>query len=83
MFFERDTNFPGGFIEHKHVLKRRVYQFVEQTLYYLRTDTNFPRNHYLILKHQEPLFIIEQISIFPGASIFSSKTDIHFPGSPI
>ena len=55
-------NFPGGLIE-KTCFSRRFYVFVEQTLISYQTDTNFPRNPYLVLKHYK----------FPGASIFSSN----------
>ena len=51
---------------------RRFYLFIEQTLLSHQTDTNFPRNPYLVLEHirifQEPLFF--------------HRTDIRFPGSP-
>ena len=67
-----DTNFSGGFIE-KTCFSRRFYLFVEQTLLSHRTDTNFPRNSYLVL---------EQIQIFQEP-LFSHRTDTHFPGSPI
>ena len=67
MFFEQTRIFQEGYS------KRRFYLFVEQTLLSYRTDTNFPRNPYLVLEHirifQEPLF--------------SHRTDTHFPGSPI
>ena len=59
MFFEQTRIFQEGSICSSNVL--------------YRTDTNFPRNPYLILEHirifQEPLFC--------------HRTDTHFPGSPI
>ena len=67
-------NFPGGSIcsTKRHVFSRRFYLFVKQTLLSHRTDINFSRNPYLVLKHiqifQEPLF--------------SHQTDPHFPGFP-
>ena len=80
----KDMFFPGGFIKHRHVLSRRVYLFVEQTLSH-RTDTNFPRNP-LVLEHirifQEPLFS-HRTDINFQELLFSHRTDIHFPGSPI
>ena len=73
MFFEQTQIFQVG-SSKRHVLSRtRFYLFVELTLLSHQTDTNFPRNPYLVLEHiqifQEPLF--------------SHRTDIHFPGSPI
>ena len=72
MFFEQTQIFQEGYSK-RHVFSRRFYLFVEQTLLSHRTDTNFPRNPYLVLKHilifQEPLF--------------SHRTDTHFPGSLI
>ena len=60
-------NFSGGFIE-KTCFSRRFSLFVEQTLLSHRTDANFPRNSYLVLKRiqifQELYFLIEQILIF-------------------
>ena len=46
----------GGLIiicsSNRHVFSRKVYLlFVEQTLLSHQTDTNFPRNTYLVLKH--------------------------------
>ena len=79
-----DMNFPGGSIcsSNRHEFSRRAYRkdmffqggsylFVEQTLLSHRTDTNFPRNPYLVLKQifQEPLF--------------SHRADTYFLGSPI
>ena len=72
MFFEQTRIFQES-LSKRHVFSRRFYLFVEQTLLSHRTDTNFPRNPYLVLEHlrffQEPLF--------------SHRTDTHFPGSPI
>ena len=72
MFFEQTRIFQEG-LSKRHVFLRRFHLFVEQTLLTHRTDTNFPRNPYLVLEHiqifQEPLF--------------SHRTDTHFPGSPI
>ena len=72
MFFEQTRNFQEG-LSNRRVFSRRAYLFVEQTLLSHRTDTNFPRNPYLVLEHirifQEPLF--------------SHRTDIYFLGSPI
>ena len=72
MFFEQTQIFQEG-LSKRHVFSRRFYLFVEQTLLSHRTDTNFPRNPYLVLEHirifQEPLF--------------SHRADTHFPGSPI
>ena len=70
MFFEQTQIFQEG-LSKRHVFSRRFYLFVEQTLLSHRTDTNFPRNPYLVLEHirifQEPLF--------------SHRTDTHFPGA--
>ena len=60
MFFEQTQIFQEG-LSKRHVFSRRVHLFVEQTLLLShRTDTNFPRNPYLVLEHirifQEPLF---------------------------
>ena len=71
MFFEQTRIFQEGYSK-RHVFSRRFYLFVEQTLLSHRTDTNFPRNPYLVLEHirifQEPLyFVIEQILIFQEA----------------
>ena len=72
MYFEQTRIFQEG-LSTRHVFSRRFYLFVEQTLLSHRTDTNFPRNPYLVLEHirilQEP--------------VFSHRTDTHFPGSPI
>ena len=72
MFFEQTRIFQEG-LSKRHVFSRRFYLFVEQILLSHRTDTNFPRNPYLILEHirifQEPLFF--------------NRTDTYFPGSPI
>ena len=72
MFFEQTRIFQES-LSKRHVFSRRFYLFVEQTLLSHRTDTNFPRNPYLVLEHihifQEPLF--------------SHRTDTYFPGSPI
>ena len=68
IFFERACFFPGDFIEQTFYFQGLSVR--EQSLLSQRTDTNFPRNPYLVLKHirifQEPLF--------------SHRTDIHFPG---
>ena len=95
-----DMNFPGGTIcssnrhefsrsilySKRHVFSRRFYLFVEQTLLSHRTDTNFPRNAYLVLEHikifQEPLFSHRTDTHFPGSPIKSSNT-YEFPGDPI
>ena len=72
MFFEQTQIFQEG-LSKRHVFSRRFYLFIEQTFLSNRTDTNFPRNPYLVLEHirifQEPLFC--------------HRTDTHFPGSPI
>ena len=62
MFFEQTRIFQEG-LSKRPVFLRRFYLFVEQTLLSHRTDTNFPRNPYLVLTHTN----------FPGASIFSSN----------
>ena len=70
MFFEQTRIFQEG-LSKRHVFSRRFYLFVEQTFLSHRTDTNFPRNPYLVLEHirifQEPLLC--------------HRTDNHFPGS--
>ena len=63
MFFEQTQIFQKGLLK-RHVFSRRFYLFVEQTLLSHRTDTNFPRNPYLVLEH---------IRIFQEPSIFSSN----------
>ena len=88
LFFQEQPfyNFPGGSIcfSNRHEFFKRVYRtnmffqggshlFVEQTFLSHRTNTNFPRNPYLVL---------EDIRIFQEP-LFSHQTDIHFPGSPI
>ena len=70
MFFEQTRIFQEVYLK-RHVFSRRFYLFVEQTLLSHRTDTNFPRNPYLVLEH---------IRIF-HEPIFSHRTDTHFPGS--
>ena len=64
---------------------KNVGLFVEQTLLSHRTDTNFPRNPYLVLEHirifQEPLFLIEQILIFQEA-LSSPRTHTIFQETP-
>ena len=59
IFFEQIQIFQEGYSK-RHVFSRRFYLFVEQTLLSHRTDTNFPRNPYLVLEHiqifQEPVF---------------------------
>ena len=86
MFFEQRRIFLKG-LSNRHVFLRRVYLFVEQTLLSHRTDTNFPRNPYLVLNtykfSRRLYFLIERISIFQKPLYFSHRTDIHFPGSPI
>ena len=72
MFFEQTQIFQEG-LSKRHAFPRRFFLFVEHTYIYHRTDTNFPRNPYLHLKH---------IQIFQE-SLFSYRTDTHFPGSPI
>ena len=75
MFFEQTQIFQEVYSK-RHVFSRRFYLFVEQTLLSHRTDTNFPRNPYLVLEH---------IQIFQKP-LFSHRTDTHFPhfpGSPI
>ena len=82
-------------LSNRHVFSRRFYLFVEQTLLSHRTDTNFPRNPYLVLEHiqifQEPLFLIKQILIFQETlssprphTIFQEtpmpQTDTYFSG---
>ena len=74
-------NFPGGSIcsSNRHEFSRRAYRrdmffqgyhlFVEQTLLSHRTDTNFPKNPYLIPKH---------IQIFQETPM--PRTHRHFPG---
>ena len=69
--FEQTQIFQEG-LSKRHDFSRRFYLFVEQTLLSHRTDTNFPRNPYLVLEHirifQEPLI--------------SHRTDTHFPRNP-
>ena len=72
MFFEQTQIFQKG-LSKRDVFSRRFYLFVEQTLSSHRTDTNFPRNPYLVIEH---------IQIFQELQ-FSHRTDTHFPGSPI
>ena len=50
MFFKQTRIFQEGYSKI-HFFSRRFYLFVEQTLLSHRTDTNFPRNHYLVLEH--------------------------------
>ena len=69
MFFEQTQIFQEGY-SRRHDLSRR---FVKQTLLYHRTDTNFPRDPYLVLEH---IHIFQEL-------LFSHRTDTHFPGSPI
>ena len=61
MFFEQTQIFQEG-LSKRHVFSRRFYLFIEQTFLSNRTDTNFPRNPYLVLEHiqifQEPLYIL-------------------------
>ena len=72
MFFEQTRIFQEG-LSKRHVFSRRFYLFIEQTFLSHRTDTNFPKNPYLVLEH---------IRIFQE-SLFCHRTDTHFPGSPI
>ena len=64
MFFEQTRIFQEG-LSKRHVFSRRFYLFVEQTLLSHRTDTNFPRNPYLVLEHirfsRRPYLILEHI----------------------
>ena len=87
-------NFPGVhlFVEQtrifqevlskRHVFSRRFYLFVEQTLLSHRTDTNFPRNPYLVLEHilifQEPLFSHRTDTHFSGIALSSPRTPTIF-----
>ena len=71
MFFEQTRIFQEG-LSKRHVFSRRFYLFVEQTLLSHRTDTNFPRNPYLVLSNTYEIsrslyFLIEQILIFQEA----------------
>ena len=83
MFFEQTQIFQES-LSNKHVFLRRVYLFVKQILLSHRTDTNFPRNPYLVLEHirifQELLFSHRTVIHFPGDP-FMPQTDRHFPGS--
>ena len=67
MFFEQTRIFQEGYSK-RHVFSRRSYLFVEQTLLSHRTDTNFPRNPYLVLEHiqifQEALYSPRTPTIF-------------------
>ena len=72
MFFEQTRIFQEG-LSKRHDFSRRFYLFVDQTLLSHQTDSNFPRNPYLVLKH---------IRIFQEL-LFSHRTDTHFLGSPI
>ena len=63
MFFEQTQIFQEG-LSKRHVFSRMFYLFIEQTFLSNRTDTNFPRNPYLVLEH---------IRIFQGASFLSSN----------
>ena len=56
---------------NRHVFSRRVYLFVEQTLLSHRTDTNLPRNPFLVLEH---IHIFQEL-------LFSHGTGINFPGT--
>ena len=77
-------NFPGGSIcsSNRHEFSRRAYRkdesFFKEVLSVRRTDllshrtdTNFPRNPYLVLEHirifQEPLFCHRTVLIFQEA----------------
>ena len=74
MFFEQTQIFQEG-LSKRHVFLR-FYLFVEQTLLSHRTDTNVPRNPYLVLEHiqifHEPLFSHQ--TNYPGSA--PSQTDI-------
>ena len=48
-------------LSKRHVFSRRVYLFVKQTLSSHRTDTNFPKNFYLILE-QSSIFSLNRYS---------------------
>ena len=51
MFFEQTQILQEG-LSKRHAFSRRFYLFVEQTvLLSHRTDTNFPRNPYLVLSN--------------------------------
>ena len=79
-----DMNFPGGSIcsSNRHGFSRRAFEktcFFKEVLSVRRTDlishrtdTNFPRNPYLVLEHtyefsRSLYFLIEQILIFQEA----------------
>ena len=94
MFFEQTRIFQEGYSK-RHVFSRRFYLFVEQTLLSHRTDTNFPRNPYLVLEHiqifQEALYSPRTPTIFQETlssprthTIFQEtpmpRTHRHFPG---
>ena len=71
----------------RHIFSRRFYLFVEQTLLSHRTDTNFPRNPYLVVEHIRIIFrtlyfLIEQILIFQEA-LSSSRTHTIFQETPM
>ena len=77
MFFEQAQIFQEG-LSNGHALFKEGLSFAENTLLSHQTDTNFPRNPYLVPKHihifQEPLFSPSnryQFSRTP--SIFSSN----------
>ena len=68
MFFEQTQIFQES-LSKRNVFSRKFYLFVEQTLLSHRTDTNFPRNPYLVLEH---------IQIFQETPM--PRTHRHFPG---
>ena len=80
MFFEQTRIFQEGYSK-RHIFSRRFYLFVKQTLLSHRTDTNFPRNPYLVLEHiqfsRRPL-CLEHIGIFQEGT--PSRTDISLIG---
>ena len=85
LFFEQTRIFQEGYSKW-HVFSRRFYLFVEQTLLSHRTDTNFPRNPYLVLDtysfSRSLYFIIEQILIFQEA-LSSLRTHTYFQETPM
>ena len=71
MFFEQTQIFQEG-LSKRHVFLRRFHLFVKQTLLTHQTDSNFPRNSYLVSSNtykfsRSLYFLIEQILIFQEA----------------
>ena len=95
VFFEQTQIFQES-LSNRHLFSRRVYLFVKQTLLSHRTDTNFTRNPYLVLKHFTNfpiaffIFSSNRYSFFKKLYLFLEhiifqetlmpQTDRHFPG---